>query len=560
MAVNLWALWTKGADTVLQRISVDAGVWTLDDQITCPEPLTNANSGPLYMSTCVLRSWPMDRNILYFAGRSDVDGHLKAWRYDNNVGEFTLLLDVEATSGSYPFATGMQCSHSLPERCWFVSGNGSAWGLFNNQNIDGAQGVWYSEFGGAFISYGYALGQAYSGSNINHPNSLMDILVGEADVPPSLNVTHSVSNDGGLFTPNTYPHWFVLAVSPDSGLHWIDVPHPTGLQFLAGWVAFMSLIPASTFMVMNGSSTGPYSFDDTNFGTEPVAGGGSATGLGPYAHNSTCLCFPDGDGLLAFWSNIGQIDVHGARAGVTTATFTDASWASISPTACRVSETGGVAIALCEVNLNPCAVIVITDYGASMDFTLVDDVGGLAVDFGPESTPPPPVHQVLRESLTFYDDRMFAVTSSYYVASDSEAEAKVNAQGIAGLISALSNGHLVSARGPWNLPPVLPTQGASAVYNMAEMVLRFVFLTENATPINLDVPIPTESALLDDQELYAILNPAVADLASGAVSYRLANRGGLEATLFVGASRILRPRRSVQNIRTLDPTVTSESE
>jgi len=562
MATGIWALWqdTPSGDTVLQHIVYDAGSWTTDSDIACPEALTNATSGPLHMSTCVLRSWPVDRNIVYFAGRSDVDGHLKAWRYDHNVGEFTQLLDVEATSGTWPFATGLWLSHSLPERAWLVSGNGSGWSVFNNQNVDGAQGVWYSEFAGDFTSYGYALGNPYSGSNINHPNSLQDIRVDESTDPPKITVSHSPTADGGVTTPNSYPHWSLITETVDNGINWVDVPHPTGLKFLAGWVGFISNTPDSTFLANNGSPTGAYSFADTNFGTEPVAGEFATTGEGPYGHNTIDLCFPDGDGLVAFWSNQGQIDIHAARAGAVTSTFTDASWGSFTPTACRVADTGGVAIALCEDNTSPCAVVIVLDYGDSVDFTLIADRAGLAVDFAPEETPPPPVHEVLRESLTFYDDRMFTVRTGYYVASDSAAEATLNAQGIAGLVEALSNAHLVIARGPWNLPPVVPVQGSDDTYNMAESVLRFVFLTDNATPINLDVPCPTSAALLDDQELYAILNPAVADLTTQAISYRLANRGGLEATLFVGAQRLLRPRRSVQNVRTLDPTVTSESE
>lgn len=560
MTVTLWALWqdTMTGDSLLQRITKDGATWTAETPIVCPEPLTNANVATLFMSTAILRAWPQDRRIVYFAGRSDVDGHLKAWRYNDHDATFTQLLDEAPSSGTWPFATGMWASYTGVERCYLVVGNGSGWGIFNNQNVDNCQVVWLSVSGGAFGAYGAGVGLGYSESNINHPNSLQTILVAESDEGDSPTVSHSVTWDGPG-SPNTYDHWKIISVTPDGGLTWLDEPHPTGLQFLAAWVAFLSPSFIGAYLVVNGSSTGPYSFDDTNFGTLPPAGGGSSTGLGPYGHNTVCLPFQDADILLAFWSNQGQIDVHSPITGAAVSTATDAGWSSISPTACRVAESGGAAIALCEGNVSPTGVLVSEDYGSTWDTLYIENRAGLAVDFG-EAAPPPPTTTVLRETLTFYDSRMFAISTSYYVAADDLDEARTNAQGIAGLIEALSNGMLVGARGPWTLPPVVPTPGADATYNMVEMGLRFVFLTDNGTAINLDVPVPTDAALLDDQELYAILNPAVADLTTGAITYRLANRGGLQATLFVGAMRYLRPRRTTQNIRTLDPSETSEAE
>lgn len=555
MATSIWALWqdTVSGDTLLQRITKRGAVWTEETPITCPDKLTNANVSTLFMSTAILKSWPQDRNIVYFAGRSDTDGHMKAWRYNDHDGTFTQLLDVNPTSGTWPFATGMWPSRTGTERCYLVTGNGSGWGIFNSQNLDGAQGVWLSTAGGAFGSAGAGRELAYSNSNINHVNSLMTILVDEGEAGDVLSVTHSATVDFSN-PPNSYPHWNIVGVSNNGGATWTDQHHPTGLRFLAPWVAFLSPSFLGAYLVCNGSSTGPYSFSNQNFGTLPPYGAGATTGIGPYGSNCACLPFEDADTLLAFYTNVGQIDIHSPITGSVTSTVTNAGWSSFSPTACAVMPTGGAAVGLCEGNISPTAVVLSEDYGSTWTSHFIADRAGLGVDFAEATEPPPAL--AWPQAFSWRDSRGFTGITRFHVSGTNQTDARANAIIILGYLLPVTNASFAGAHGAWTSVASDVTNGSDDTYNNIETRVRFTFLTDTAGVVQIEVPCPKESIFLDDQEALNLLDPDVSDIAANLVISGLCNRGGMLATQFLGGGRVEGPIRTKFNAGVLNPEET----
>lgn len=571
MAHGFWALVneTGASVTELQKITTVGAVVQQGLNLTLPEPLTRVDASSIG-STAAICSLPYDRTIVYIAGRSDTTGELVAWRCDTVAQTFTELMREPPATGTWPFAMKLYAGHqSNHERVYLAVGNGSGWGVFANQNPEFPQGVWKSDLGGAFFGLGLGREWPYSGSNINHPNSLTDLYALEdaSDPPSDVLVTgHTVT---WVFSnpPNVAGNWAIADVNSGGG--WLHIPHSTGLRFVGGWQTSLSregtdpTSDADAWGVTNGSGVGPYSFADTNFGVpiSPLVPGSGAVS-GTYHSNSRCLVFPDNLAVLLAFAvgSVGQGEIyrHSPITGAPILIFSDTNVAQFPSTAVLVSEMGGVAAALSGSSFGACHLMVSEDYGASfLQFDLPGWTGMALAEADPDPLTAVPV---FRETVTWMDDRGFTGRTQFYVGGASEDDARPHALAIVNALTAITRASLASASGPYTVPPAAPDYGDSLAYNMIEAELIFTFLTDDAVGVNLNVPAPVDNALVSDQETIAVLNVAVIDLTTAAVDHLLCTRGGEQVIAWVGARREMRAQRTRQSIRGIDPSETTSSE
>jgi hypothetical protein len=571
VAIGFWALVNdSGAgNTQLQKITTIGSIAQLGLNLVLPEPLTR-NGDTDISSTAAICSLPYDRTIVYIAGRSDSTGELVAWRCDTVAETFDELMREPPATGTWPWAMKLYAGHqSNHERVYLAVGNGSGWGVFANQNPEFPQGVWLSDLAGAFSSLGLGREWAYSGSNINHPNSLTDLYALEdpADPPSDVLVTgHTVT---WVFAnpPNVAGNWAIADVNSGGG--WLHIPHSTGLRFVGGWQTSLSregtnpTSDADAWGVTNGSGVGPYSFADTNFGVpiSPLVPGSGAVN-GTYHSNSRCLVFPDNLAVLVAFAvgSVGQGEIyrHSPITGAEVLIFSDTNVGQFPSTAVLVSETGGIAAALSGKSFGACHLLVSSDYGAS--FLVHDLVGwaGMALtEANPDALSSVPVFQ---QTATWMDDRGFTGNTNFYVGGGDEDEARLNGLAIVNALTSITRGQLISAKGAYTLPPTRPDYGDSLPYNFIESELLMTFITDDDVAVNLSIPTPVDNSFVSDQETISILNVAVNDVVTAALDHLLCTRGGVPVLRWVGAQRVMRAQRARQSIRGLDPSETTSSE
>lgn len=569
MPRGFWLLVNDSSDDLTKLVSATTvgPVISLGTPVELPEPLTRV-SGSSLGSTAAIASLPYNPAVVYIAGRSDTTGEFVAWRYDHDTETFDELMREETASGTWPFAIKLWPNHTPEqERVYLAIGNGSAWGVFSNQNPEHPQGVWVSDGASNFFAVGIGHEWSYSGANINHPNSLTDLYVVEAgeDIEDDILATGHTVTRASPFAPNTWPFWSVSSATVGVGGDWKDNPHATGLNFSGGWQTALNRLTtdpttaADGWLVTNGGGAGPRSFFQQNFGVpnNPVALSTGTPG-GSYRSNARCIVFPDvGNILLAFGEgDTGElvIDRYSPVDGTLVNVFTDVDIAAAPSTAIYVSVTGGIAACLTDQHSGAGCFAWSFDYGSTWTTELLDGYAGMALDAGP--TDPSVTAPVYEETLIFQDSRGFDGQTRFCIAADTSTEARDQALLVTSLLVALSNGHFVSATGPYTTSPVLPIRGADFTYQNIETVIRLVWTTEDGIAIPVEVPCPTSDLFLDDQETVAILSTALIDAAAGALENYLCTRGGKLATQWMGASRIMRGLRRRLTVGNLDPNET----
>lgn len=566
MSVALWLLQnnTVSGETVIQKVEVQGTVFTLFDAVALPEALTHNGAGLDVGSTAAICSLPSNRNIVYIAGRSDVTGELVAWRYDDESPGFTELMREAPATGTWPWAVGLYAFQSVAEYVGLAVGNGSAWGTFANQNPEHPQGLWISNAGAPFVGAYPTHKYPYSGSNINHPNSVTDIKAIEV-TPPVWYFAHTPTVRSP-FSPNTTPNYAIIDTYTEGDALALDVPHPTGLAFVGGWAGALSTRTndptdaSNVYIVINGNTTGAHAFATLGFGTNVNVNthGAGSTGLGAYHSNSRCLVFPDNTTrLVSFYDDDGTIEVFSPIAGAVITTVTDTIYGLFQATCVGVSETGGVAYGITTQKFGLAHVLVSEDYGGGFVAGAIPDVIGMAIAFGPEV--PPAAQRVWPQAYMWADSRGFVGITRIYVGGTSQADARGNAIAILALLLPLSNAAFLGAIGAWTSSPDIFSPGASLQYENIESRLKITFLTEVNTIVEVDIPCPKVDLLLENQESLDILQTDLADAVAGIVTLKLCNRGGMEAIQWLGGGRYERPRRRIQTIRTLNPEETGPS-
>lgn len=566
MSVALWLLQnnTVSGETIIQKVEKQGTVFTLFDAVALPEPLTHNGAAGDVGSTAAICSLPSNRNIVYIAGRSDATGEMVAWRYDDENPGFTELMREAPATGTWPWAVGLYAFQSVDEYVGLAVGNGSAWGVFANQNAEHPQGLWISDAGAPFVGAFPTHKYAYSGSNINHPNSTTDIKSLEG-TPAVWYFSHTptVRNP---FGPNTTPNYAIIDTYTEGDPLALDVPHTTGLQFVGGWAGALS--PRNTdpsdatnvFVVVNGNSTGPHAFASLGFGTDVDVNthGSFSTGIGAYHSNSRCLVFNDNTTrLVSFYDDSGTIEVFSPIAGAVITTVFDTVYGQFQATCVGLSDTGGAAYGITTQKFGSSHVLVSEDYGGAFVGYEIPDVIGMAIAFGPEV--PPAAQRVWPQAYVWADSRGFVGLTRIFVGGTSQADARGNAIAILALLLPLSNAAFLGAIGAWTSSPGIFSRGATLQYENIESRLKIAFLSEVNTILEVDIPCPKVDLLLENQESLDILQTDLADAVSGILGLKLVTRGGMEAIQWVGGGRYERPRRRIQTIRTLNPLETGPS-
>jgi hypothetical protein len=391
----------------------------------------------------------------------------------------------------------------------------------------------------------------------------MDIAPTTEEGTRILYTAHSLTRLNGL-----QPTGWVTSSSADDGASWHDpVPTYNGNQFRIEVLTLMRLWGGGggLWYVSDNSGTGAYSTANLSARIDGTPGGGPTGSYGGGIFDSGSIAFPftaDPTKGVAFPTRFATtLNLYESSDG-------GATWNSHTQGLEHAgfwyrggrTQRGSLAAAGISLN-NPSHNSEIwwtEDAGATWHSALAEETAiGLSLDFG-DFTPAAP--RVNLETLTFRDARMFVGQSRFYIAANSDLEAHDNAENLADLLDVLSNGLLTGTVGPYSSPPVAPGPGVSDVYQNIETVIRLTWITADGVAIGIDVPAPLTELFIDDQESYVLLSPFIADVAAGAITYKLCTRGGQLAVSFIGATRIMRGFRSTQSIRTLDPSETSTGE
>jgi hypothetical protein len=566
MAQTFWALMRgQGNGTssaYLRQGQVDASGWAwIAPAIPLPVGCWGFATGTqTTIVGGVVRFAPDDDTQLYISVFANAGAGYRLWayRYDTVADTFTQIMSEAVPGVEAPVPTDFVfATISGVRNIWLLvvgSGYVGTTGTASNQGVYQCVG----DAGFALVGSGHFY--PYNSGNINNPASPTGMML-DPGPPRRLWVSHTETR------PDSFSdgHW--ISISTDDGVTWDDQNSSSQSSFSLGALAYLEFLPGqtpNTWYAADFSGTGPYSNadqtgrwfcddgGDTWINWEPLIGVSGQICMPFPSAPQNGIAWPSFEGHPFYTHNNGNTWTDGGSP----AGFGDCfGWR-----AGRCHPSSPVAVGISVARATDLSYIWWTeDAGDTWHQEVLSNVDeGVSLDFGPPEFPP--VTQVLHQTLTFRDSRMFVGQSRYYVSADTDAEAHYNALGMASLLSPLSNGHFTGAVGPYTTPPTSPTPGSNDTYQMVEMVVRLTWITANGVAIGIDVPCPKASIFIADQESLSYLNPDISVLGDGGINYKLCTRGGELAVSFVGGTRIMRGFRSNENVRTLDPTETNSSE
>jgi hypothetical protein len=528
-----------------------------------PFPVNVWTYRPDYTGTGYIVVDPLDPDYVWVAACVDTGGinlFTRCYTYRYSTDTWTLLLDVPFVGPSTPLIVDM-CFDTDGTAFLAVGGNG-AYGLGGGV---GEGGIYKSVARGAFTGIGSGHEHGYNSGNINGPASLtaLDIAPTTEEGSRVLYTAHTLTRLNGL-----QPTGWVTSSSADDGASWHDpVPTYNGNQFRLECLTVLRLVAigGGLWYVADNSGTGAYSTANLSARIDGTPSNGPTGSYGGGIADSGSIAYPfssDPTKGVAFPTAFATTLVLYSTVDEGGSWVAHSQGLEHAPFGYRGGRTLDgtlTAAGVSQDNASHLSEIWWTEDGGLTwhSATAEENAIGLSWAFGPFNPSP---SQVWLEVLTFRDSRMFAGQTRYYVGGVDETEARGNALAIAALLTPLSNGQWTGASGPYNTPPLAPTQGADALYQNIEEVIRLTWITADGVAIYVEVPCPKSALFLDDQESLALLNPAIAAVSTGVLSYKLCTRGGALAVSFIGATRIMRGFRATQTMRTLDPSETSTGE
>lgn len=532
-------------------------VWNTDP-ILFPDPVW------AYMPDNVLTGYlcvdPLDPNFLWVSGFTLTAGvyRLKTYVYGVADNTWTPVMNVLFGSGAAVWVCDIDFA---PDGTAYIAvATNGALGLGGTGT---GVGVYQSIARGPATYQGLGHYYSYATANINKPASLTGLTV----VPDLASGTHRVFTSHNLTTA-PLAGYHSISYSGDAGVTWNDDGVIPGSGFSVECFgrcqyAPYALGPGNLWYTRDWSGTGPYAFPNqsSRIGYVVDAGFGIESATIPTS-GAIAHVFPAGSGqAVTFPTQHGNI-YYTANGGV--------SWTAVPrsvpddlPFAYRGGRTARDSLTAAGITApradHTTELWWTFDGGVTWYRTDAEtEARGLSLDLTAGEIPPSA--QVGYETLSWRDSRGFIGHSRYYVGGVSDGERSANAQAIANLLANLSNAHLESAKGPWTATVAAPAYGASVEYNNIEAVLHLAWRTAEGVAVTTELPCPISGAFVSDQETLSILNPDVAALMSGGVTYKISTRGGLAAAGWTGGTRLMRGFRSVETGRSLDPAQNSPSE
>lgn len=536
------------------RVKGNSFAWNTDP-IAFPEQVWRYEPAPFQAG--YIAADPRDDDLLWVSAFVTADGstfHVVIYTYVISTDTWTRLLNETMGGDGAIWVCDMAFDADGATFACIAGG-----GALGGGDVGTPQGVYLSQDAAEFGYQGAGKDGPYWEGNINKPKSLTAMTIIPAADPTGRRIFVAHNQTG---TTQFTRH--VVSVSDDDGVTWDDQSNWPGSQFSLECLTVLRYLPGQEhdgWYASDHGGVGAYSIGEQTFTNVYNLTDDTWDGNGGVTDDSGVMMYPfaaDPSRAVAFGTRGDTKLYHSTDGG--------ASWNSYERALGHRQSFNYRGARTHPFNFYAAGVTLPTAADAS-DIWWTPDGGdhwysaeaeasgvGLSLDFAQSLEPDEGIYE---EVLSWRDARLFVGRSRFYVHGDTPAEALDNAQAFAGLLAVLTTAEFTQAVGPWTTAPVAPVAGSNDQYNNIETIAQFAWDTAEGQRIIVELPCPPSGMWYSDQESWSLLSGEVADLAAGALTYRLCTKGGISATQFIGARRIMRGFRGSETIRTLSPDETT---